>query len=107
MSILGSPSLLLAIQQYQDAYDQAIKLYSVFDDADASELLTLQTVLAEKCEKLLEIARIDWENCGNLGRHLTFLGHFLKKNDKESCKHDVRDILFFDLPTALKSVIAQ
>jgi hypothetical protein len=107
MSVLSSPSQLLALQQYQEAYDQAIKLHSVFDDAEASELLTMQSVLADKCEKLLEVAQLDWSDCGNLGRHLHFLAHFLNRDDKDSCRQDVTDILFFDLPTALKSLIAK
>src|SRR5690606_22201217 len=107
MSVLSSPSLLLALQQYQDAYDQAIKLHSVFDDEEASELLTMQSVLAEKCEKLLEVGQLEWSDCGNLGRHLHFLAHFLTRDDKDSCKQDVTDILFFDLPTALKSLVAK
>lgn len=107
MSVFGSPSLLLAVQQYQKTYDKAIELFSVFDDADPPEILRMQAALAEESETLLKVARLGWENCGNLGRHLTFLAHYLKKNDKESCAGDIKDILFFDLPTALKSLIAK
>lgn len=107
MSAFGTPSLLISVQQYQKAYDQAIELFSVFDDADPPELLRMQASLEEECEELLKVARISWENCGNLGRHLGFLELYLKKNDKDSCKQDIRDILFSDLPAALKSLIAK
>jgi hypothetical protein len=107
MSAFGSPSLLLAVQQYQKAYDQAIELFSVFEDAEPSELLRLQARLAEECGELLKVARIEWENCGNLGRHLGFLELYLKKNDKVNCHQDIKDILFSDLPAALKSLIAK
>jgi hypothetical protein len=107
MSALGSPSLLLAVQQYQEAYDQAIDLFSVFEDADEQELLKMTGALAERCQELLSVAGLEWENCGNLGRHLTFLEYYLKRDDKESCAQDIRDILFFDMPTALKGLIAK
>lgn len=107
MSAFGSPSLLLAVQQYQKTYDEVIELFSVFDDADSAELLRMQARLSEECEELLKVARIDWKDCGNLGRHLGFLELYLKKNDKENCKQDIKDILFSDLPAALKSLIAK
>ena len=73
MSAFGSPSLLIAVQQYQRTYDKAIELFSVFEDAQPAELLRMQAALVEESEVLLKVARLGWENCGNLGRHLTFL----------------------------------
>lgn len=105
MSVLGSPSFLLSVQQYQNAYDQAIQMFNVYDDADAEELLRMHEVLATHCEELLRISGLTWGDCGNLGRHLSFLKLFLEKDDKDSCSQDVKDILFFDLPTALKNLI--
>jgi len=107
MSAFGSPSLLLAVQQYQKTYDEAIELFSTFDDADPPELLRMQESLATEAETLLSVANLKWENCGNLGRHLTFLAHYLRKGEKESCQQDIKDILFSDLPAALKSLIAK
>ena len=107
MSIGSSPTLLASIQQYQRTYEKAIELFNVFEDAEASELLRIQETLVEEVEKLLNVAGLDWENCGNLGRHLTFLNRYLKRNEKESCVQDARDILFFDLPTALRNLISK
>lgn len=107
MSAFGSSSLLLAVQQYQKTYDKAIELFRVFDDAEPSELLRKRAALAEETEQLLKTARLGWENCGNLSRHLMFLELYLKENNKKSCKQDIQDILFLDLPTALKSLIAK
>jgi hypothetical protein len=67
----------------------------------------MQAALVEESNVLLNIACLEWENCGNLRRHLSFLEHYLKKGDKESCLGDLKDILFSDLPAALKSLIAR
>ena len=107
MSITPAPAVLGAIRQYQQAYDKAIELYNLFDDAEPSELLRVQQVLAEEVEKLLSISGLEWNQCASLRRHLTFLTYYLKRNDKDGCAHDIRDILFYDLPTALKSLISQ
>jgi hypothetical protein len=37
---------------------------------------------------------------------LNFLSYYLKRNDKESCALDIKDIVFFDLPATLKALIA-
>jgi hypothetical protein len=105
MSTLGSPSLLMAVQQYQRTYDKAIEIFGLFEDAEPAELLRMQATLVEESNVLLKIAHLEWENCGNLRRHLIFLEHYLKKSDKESCLGDLKDIFFSDLPAALKSLI--
>lgn len=97
----------MAVQQYQRTYDKAIEIFGLFEDAEPAELLRMQATLAEESDVLLKVARLEWENCGNLRRHLNFLEHYLKKSDKESCLGDIKDILFFDLPAALKSLIAR
>lgn len=107
MSTLGSPSLLIAVQQYQRTYDKAIEVFGLFEDSDPTELLRVLANLTEESNALLKVARLEWDDCGNLRRHLNFLDHYLKKNDKESCLSDIRDILFSDLPAALKNLIAR
>lgn len=100
-------SLLVSIQQYQKTHDKAVQLHGLFEDAEPPELLRVQGELVEEAKKLLEVAGLTWDQCGSLGRHLTFLTYYLKRNDKESCALDVRDIVFFDLPSTLKALIAQ
>jgi hypothetical protein len=97
----------MAVQQYQRTYDKAIEMFGLFEDSEPAELLRLHTTLAEESDVLIRIARLEWENCGNLRRHLNFLDHYLKKNDKVSCLGDIKDILISDLPAALKSLIAR
>jgi uncharacterized protein (TIGR02391 family) len=100
-----SPSLSASVQQYQKTYDKAIELYNIFDDSEPPELLRMQKTLADEAQELLNISGLTWDQCGNLGRHLTFLHRYLKANDKASCAQDARDIVFFDLPTALRNLV--
>jgi hypothetical protein len=97
-------SLAKDVQLYVKAYDKAVEMFNLYPDADVPELLALQKSLDDECTKLVELTGLDWNQCGNLGRHLTFLKHYLDKNDKESCKSDIRDIVFWDLPTALRNL---
>jgi len=100
-------SLLSNLQQYQKIHDKAVQLYALFEDAESSELLRIQKDLADNITELLENTGLGWNQCGNLGRHLTFLGRNLERNDKSSSTYDVRDILFHDLPATLRSMISE
>jgi hypothetical protein len=99
-------SLLTSLQQYQKMHDKAVQLFGLFDDAESSELLRVQQELGELATKLVDDAELEWGQCGSLGRHLNFLSYYLKRNDKEGCSADIRDILFYDLPATLRSLIA-
>jgi hypothetical protein len=100
-------SLLAALKQYDKTHDRAVELSALFDDAKAAELLRLQQELGREAIKLVEVSGLNWDQCGSLGRHLQFLDYYLKRDDKESCAGDIRDILRYDLPATLKSLIAQ
>ena len=97
-------SLSKCVQQYVKAYDKAVELLNLYPDANAPELLALQKILGDECVKFVELSGLDWNKCGSLGRHLTFLKHYLERNDKDSCQSDIRDIVFWDLPTALRNL---
>lgn len=99
-------SLIAILQQYQKTHDVAVRLYGLFEEADAQELLAVQQALGENAISLVEMAGIEWEGCGNLGRHLHFLEYYLSRNEKESCASDIRDILFYDLPATLRRIIS-
>lgn len=101
-----SRSLTFILELYQKTYDKAIQLYSLFDEADSDELLRVQQDLDKLSLELLEAANLDWSQCGSLGRHLNFLEYYLKRGDKDSCKSDINDVLFYDLPATLRSTIA-
>lgn len=100
-------SFSTSIQQYQKTYDKAIELFNLFEDSDSPELLRMHESLANEAKSLLHISGLGWEQCGNLGRHLNFLQRYLKANDKASCVQDSKDIVFFDLPTTLRNLVAQ
>ena len=98
-------SLLIAIQQYQKTHDKAVQLLGLFEDAEPSELLRVQTELGDEAIRLVEETGLDWSHCGSLGRHLKFISYYLKRNDKESCALDIKDIVYFDLPATLRAII--
>ena len=97
-------SLADGVKQYVKAYDKALEMFNVYPDADAQELLALQKTLGDECLKLIEVTGLDWNQCGNLARHLTFLKYYLDRNDKDACQGDIKDIVFWDLPTALRNL---
>jgi Protein of unknown function (Hypoth_ymh) len=100
-------SLSVSVQQYQKTYDKAIEFYGLFEDADAPELLRMQKALADEVQIFLNISGLGWESCGSIDRHLKFLHHYLKLSDKASCAQDAQDIVFFDLPTALRNLVVK
>jgi len=106
MDISQSNTIVLSVQQYQNAYDKAIELFNLFEDSEPDELFRFYGLLVEEVEKLINISGLEWGQCGNLGRHLHFMDYYLKRNDKEGCAADIRDIVFYDLPTALKNLIS-
>ena len=85
-------SLISILQQYQKTHDLAVRMYGLFEEADAKELLAVQETLGENATTLVEMAGLDWEGCGSLGRHLHFLEYYLSRNEKDSCSSDIRDI---------------
>ena len=95
-----------AFKRYYDLDAQAKRIYFLFEDAAPSELLPLAEKLGSETAKFLEETKVDWNSCGNLGRHLTFLVRNLKKEEKQSCSQDIRDIIFFDLPQLFKQLLS-
>ena len=102
-----SRTLISVLNQYQATHDKAVQIYSLYDDADCSELHRLSVELGELATATIEQAGLDWGDCGALGRHLTFLTRNLSKNNKDYSTQDIDDILHHDLPQTLKSVISK
>lgn len=97
---------LQAFKHYYDLDSLAKRIYFLFEDAETSELLPLAEALVSETTKFLDEAKLDWNCCGNLGRHLTFLVRNLKKGLKQSCSQDIRDIIFFDLPQLFNKLLS-
>ncbi|MGB3294276.1 MAG: TIGR02391 family protein [Phormidesmis sp.] len=93
------------MQHYQDAYDKALELFDMFDDAESDELLRLYALLENDIERLMNVSGLTWQQCGNLGRHLSFMRRYLEKSDENACSSDIHDIIFSDLPTGLRSLL--
>ena len=94
------------IQQYQITFERAVELYNLFEDNEIAQLLASYSILEQDVNKLILLAEIKLENCGSLGRHLRFLKYYLELNQKDNCKGDIKDILFYDLPTTFKTIIS-
>lgn len=97
---------LQTFKRYYELDSLAKRIYFLFEDASASELLPLAEELGSETTKFLEDTNNNWSCCGNLGRHLTFLVRNLKKESKESCFQDIKDIIFFDLPQLFKHILS-
>jgi hypothetical protein len=105
MNLGNSNSFVLAVQQYQALYDRALELFNVFEDADVTELQRRREELDTQVKRFLNVSGLDWSACYNLDRHLHFLKYWLDCGDKQGCFSDVKDIVFNDLPTALKNLV--
>lgn len=105
MELSKSNSFFLSVEQYQAAYDKALEMYNVFEDANVEELQGHRKELESQVEKFLNVSGLDRNDCGNLDRHLHFLQYYLDLNEKTGCESDIRDIVFSDLPSALKKLI--
>ncbi len=100
-------SLLGSLQRYQKTHDKAVQLLGLFEDAEPQELLRIQQELNGLAEEMLEKSGLEWNQCGSLGRHLNFLKYYLERDNKDACSADINDILFYDLPATLRSIISE
>ncbi len=58
--------------------------------------------MEQAIEELLAVLPEEMRNAGNLGRHLGFTRHYLRKKSPGSCAHDADDILHRDLPLLIE-----
>jgi len=100
-------NILESLHQYQRVHDKAIELFNLFEDSEPDELLRHEEQLSDEADKLINISGLEWDECGNLGRHLHFLSYYLSRGNKSSCFADIRDILFSDLPEAFRNLIGK
>jgi hypothetical protein len=100
-------SLAASVQQYQRAYDKALELFNVYDEAGSPELIRIQEALLTEVTSLMNVAGLTWDDCGNLGRHLSFLARYLARDEKQYSEQDAKDIVFFDLPEVLRTIVSK
>ena len=61
MDIGISNSIAISVQQYQKAYENALTIYNVFEDANEEELLRMLADLNVEAEKMLNVSGLNWE----------------------------------------------
>jgi len=106
MNIGDSSIFFHVIEQYQCAYEKALEIMNIFEDAEVDELKAQKTILEAEIEKFLNLSDLKLTDCGSLERHLHFMGYYLDKNNKNGAEGDVRDIVFHDLPSVLRKLIS-
>ena len=106
MNFADSATFFSIVEQYQSAYEKALEIMNVFEDATIDELKVLKASLESEIEKFFNVSGLNWVDCGNLGRHLHFMSYYLDKNQREGAESDVRDIVFHDLPSGLRALIS-
>ncbi|MFS1473560.1 TIGR02391 family protein [Vibrio lentus] len=104
MLIGAENSFFDVVEQYQKAYDKALEILSVYDDADCAELARRVLVFKQELGGFLSISGLDSNQCGSLNRHLHFMEYYLERNKKLNTLSDIRDIVFSDLPALLKQL---
>ncbi|WP_229648523.1 TIGR02391 family protein, partial [Vibrio parahaemolyticus] len=92
------------VEQYQKAYDKALEILSVYEDADCAELTQRVIVFKQELDSFLNISGLDSRQCGSLNRHLHFMELYLGRGRKLNAESDIRDIVFTDLPALLKQL---
>ncbi len=88
--------------KYHYTYDKLSKLYYLFDDAESNELLRINTDLEESISDLFSTITVDKKIKSIIYRRLTWINHYLRDDDKESCKKDIRYLFQVDFPKILK-----
>lgn len=94
------------LQQYQITFERAVELYNLFESTDeVAQLIVAYSNLKQEVERLNSFSEFESEKYGNLRRHLHFLEYYLKLNQKDNCKDDIKDIILYDLPTTFKNIV--
>lgn len=76
----------------------AERLEKAFEAGRSSDDLLQDVDNLEAIYENLLVVLPDGVGRSNMGRHLYFMDYYLKRDDQESCRGDVRDILNHDLP---------
>lgn len=105
MNLISFNLFVLAVKKYNTFYSSLLRIRQIFNDATILKLLEHTAEIEEQAEKFLILSRMDWSDCGNLERHLNYLKHWLQKENRQACSSDLDDMIFYDLPQALDSLV--
>lgn len=107
MNIGESGIFFSVVEQYQSAYEKALQMMNVYEDAESEELKALYDSLKLEIDKFLNISGLEMSDCGVLGRHLHFIEYYLNLKNKSNVEGDIYDIVYHDLPSALRTLISR
>ncbi|MBX8488760.1 hypothetical protein [Pseudomonas lijiangensis] len=78
--------------------NKALDIHRQWIDLNANELLPLAVALKGLALSVIDLSGSDWDRRSKLQNHLCWLITRLQQNDKESCKSDIDDLIYIDLP---------
>jgi len=85
----------------------ARELDTLFEDKqEASLLLRVNEQLISKYNELISILPSDFSDPSSFKRHSAFIIKYLKLDKKEPCRHDIVDILNYDIPKLEEALIS-
>jgi Protein of unknown function (Hypoth_ymh) len=100
-------NVVIILRCLNDLKTIARELKALFeDDEDVALLLKINDQLESKYNELLSILPDDFGDPSSFLRHTHFIKYWLKKNNKNSCSHDIIDILNYDIPKVEESLIS-
>ena len=95
------------VSEYHQAYKNALEILRVWDDEDEPSLLRQFAIFAARIKPLVDATDPGWNNCGALGRHMTFMERNLGRGEKRYSKSDAIDIVHHDLPAFADYLLLQ
>ncbi|MBD1554260.1 hypothetical protein [Pseudomonas typographi] len=95
------------LRHYHSAYNTALLLYRVFEEAEVSDLIVLYERLEKQLKVLTDPLSEEWPRKERLFRHMFQMRNNLFKHGlKSNSVDDARDIVFFDMPALADYLLA-
>ncbi len=89
-----------------DLKSKAREIDTLFEDDEENRLiLEVNERFISKYNELQSLLPGDFTDPSSIIRHSAFIKYWLEKNDKESCRHDIIDILNYDIPKFEEALI--
>ena len=93
-----------ALTELARVRELAVRVRERFDaGAEAAEILRDVELLEAAYQALEDVLPAGVER-GNLARHIHFLGYYLKQDQPEHCRDDIRDVCRVDLPRLERAI---
>jgi len=100
-------NVVIILRCLNELKSTARELRNLFeDDEDSILLLKVRDQLKAKYDELISLLPKNFVDPSNFLRHTNFLKYYLEKNKKDSCIHDIKDIIDYDIPQMEESLIS-